>query len=67
MNKIKKYHDQFSQLSELEGKRFLCISAHEFHSLVLTKEGEIYGWGSVDNGKLLIDPKFALNKNYKEL
>lgn len=52
-DKLKKYFDHFAALPELEGKRVICIAAHEHHSLAITKEFDIYGWGATKCGKLL--------------
>ncbi len=51
-DKLKRYVDHFVPLSELEGRRIICISSHEHHSLAITKEFDIFGWGATKSGKL---------------
>jgi alpha-tubulin suppressor-like RCC1 family protein len=48
-----KYFDQLSNMVE-------TVSCGETHVFALTEEGELYGWGSNENGRL------GLSNNYKE-
>jgi alpha-tubulin suppressor-like RCC1 family protein len=51
-DKLKKFIDHFKLIPELEGRKIICIAAHEHHSLAITREFEIYGWGATKFGKL---------------
>lgn len=57
-NKLQ-YYDLFSTL--MPGIKFTHIAAHEKHSLALTTNGEIIGWGDSMYGKLG-SPKFTDNE-----
>lgn len=52
MLRLKEFVDQFSIIRSVENFKFTMVATQEFHSLALTDDGQIWGWGSTSFGKM---------------
>ena len=57
---------EFIQIPKLKDKEFIMCASGEFHSLALSKNNEIFGWGSIEFGKLSVKSNFSYGKNKKK-
>lgn len=47
--------DTCHEVTELKGSKISCITAGDYHSLALTKDGRLYGWGDNSFGQLGVE------------